>query len=183
VNAEPVLICAVILFTLIAAIYDMFTMRIPNWITVPAFVAALVYHSWFPGGAGLLASLGGFATGFGILMVLWLIGGGGAGDVKLMGALGAWLAVDRTLYVFMASAFLIVLGAIAVLTVQLLRHGGGYVINRYLRGPNPATKKPKTLTEEDYRRYRQRRRIMPFGLPVALGTWLVLAWPFLRGIS
>jgi len=76
-------------FTAVAAVSDLRTRRLPNWLTVPAFAAGLLAHTVVNGFAGLGFALLGFATGFGLLLVLWLIGGGGGGDVKLMGALGA----------------------------------------------------------------------------------------------
>lgn len=106
-------------FTGVAAYVDWRTQKLPNWLTVSCFVSALVFHfvaGFFGeyGGVGtafiqLGWSLVGFATGFGILMVLWLIGGGGGGDVKMMGAMGAWLMPQLTLYVFIISAAITVL--------------------------------------------------------------------------
>ena len=78
----------------VAVPVDLKTRRIPNGLTVPAFVCGVVFHVIRGGWAGLGFSLGGFATGFGILLVLWLIGGGGGGDVKLMG--GHWGVVGCT---------------------------------------------------------------------------------------
>lgn len=175
---EPklVFVAAVTLFTLLAAICDVRTKKVPKWLTVPAFLAALGFHAVVGGWAGLGQSLAGFAVGFGILFVLFLIGGGGAGDVKLMGALGAWLGASYTIYVFVVSTLIVIVGAVAVLVFQAARHGGGYVVKRYVRGPNPVSRGRSKLTEEAYLKWRQRRRIMPYGLPVALGTWLVLVW-------
>ena len=82
---------AVLVFTIIAMVTDLSTRKLPNWLTVPAFVAAIVFHTFTSGWRGLGLCMGGFAVGFGLLLVLWLIGGGGGGEVKLMGALGAWL--------------------------------------------------------------------------------------------
>ncbi len=104
--SSVILMVAVGGFTLVAAVWDLRTKRLPNWITVPAFVAGVIFHvvlgavtqtPWLSGaGHGLLSALAGFATGFLPLMVLWLTGGGGAGDVKLMGAVGAvaWRQTD-----------------------------------------------------------------------------------------
>ena len=106
---------AVILFTLFAVVSDLRTRRIPNWLTVSAFAAGLVYHIATGGLEGLLFSLGGFATGFGTLLILWLMGGGGGGDVKLMGAVGAWLGAFSTILVFIGSALFAIVCTLAVL--------------------------------------------------------------------
>jgi prepilin peptidase CpaA len=65
--------------------------RIPNWLTVPAAAMALLYHTLAPHGIGPLLALAGFAVGFSLLLLPWLLGGGGMGDVKMLAALGAWL--------------------------------------------------------------------------------------------
>ena len=107
---------AVVTLTLVAAVVDWRTRRLPNWLTVPAFLAALLFHATL--GKGILFALAGFGVGFGILLLLMMVGGGGGGDVKLMGAVGAWLGAKLILYVFVISALLIALvggsvGAIA----------------------------------------------------------------------
>lgn len=58
-------------FTLAAAVSDLRVRKLPNWLTVPAFLAALLFHTVHAGWAGLGSALAGFATGFGILLVLW----------------------------------------------------------------------------------------------------------------
>jgi len=106
---------AVILFTSVALTTDLKSRRIPNWLTVSAAILGLVYHIATGGIAGLLLSLGGFATGFGFLLLLWLTGSGGGGDVKLMGAVGCWLGAFTTLLVFIGSAGAAVICMLAVI--------------------------------------------------------------------
>ena len=77
------------IFTPVALLIDVKTKKIPNKLTVPVFAVGLLFQ--IAVGFGLLFALGGFAVGFGLMLVLWLIGGSGGGDVKFMGALGVWL--------------------------------------------------------------------------------------------
>ena len=79
----------VVLFTLICLVMDVRSGRLPNWLTVPMFALGLLVHTAANRWPGLQFSFFGFATGFGVLVVLWLFGGGGGGDVKMMTALGA----------------------------------------------------------------------------------------------
>ncbi|NLX97701.1 MAG: prepilin peptidase [Rhodopirellula sp.] len=170
---NPILI---VVFTLAAAVSDWRTRKLPNWLTVSALAAALLLHTILAGLPGLANALLGFAVGFGILLVLWLIGGSGGGDVKLMGALGAWLGVSLILRVFFLSAALIAVFAGAVLVFAFASNGFVYVRRRYM------TKGKKQATNETDRiRQRQRLRIMPYAVPVAISTWLVLAEAWLRG--
>ena len=94
----------VVIFTAVAAYIDWKTRKLPNVLTVSFFLAGLLFHlihgavtgGWSGAFGELLFALKGFGVGFGILLPLWLIGGGGAGDVKLFGALGAWLGAWLT---------------------------------------------------------------------------------------
>ncbi len=153
----------VVVFTAVAAVVDVRTHRLPNVLTVPAFGLGVLFHVvWGLATQGLWGalsglgwSLAGFAVGFGILLVLWLIGGGGGGDVKFMGALGAWLGPRDTAIVFVASAVINVVLIVLIRTWQ------------FVEG-----KKPQRVQDTDPR---VRRRAMSYGLPVALATWAVLA--------
>lgn len=169
-------VAAVASFTALAAICDLRTKKLPNGLTVPAFAAALMFHTALGGWSGLAGSLAGFATGFGILLVLWLIGGGGAGDVKLMGALGAWLGVKLTLAVFVLSAAFVLLGCFAVVLGQFLTRGALYVRRRYLVRPSERAAKRNRKQTQITAEARQRQRLLPYAVPVALGTWVVLTW-------
>jgi prepilin peptidase CpaA len=168
----------IVAITLAAAVIDMRSRRIPNWFTVPVCVAGLLFHTVTGGLPGLGMSLGGLATGFGILLVLWLIGGGGGGDVKLMGALGAWLGAMSTVFVVVLSAGMAALFSIAVVIVGVARHGYTYVQKRHFRRAEELVSKKKTKRseEEEMAKRRGRRRLLPYALPVALSTWLVLVW-------
>src|SRR5258708_1598366 len=99
-TADWIRVITIVVFTMTAAIIDIRSRRIPNWITVPAALAGLAFHITRSGVDGLLYSLGGFAMGFGILFVLMVIGQGGGGDVKLMGAVGAWLGWKFTVFAY-----------------------------------------------------------------------------------
>lgn len=163
-------------FTAVAAACDLWTKRLPNWLTVTGLVAAVAFHGVTGGWSGLVTALGGFVTGFGILLVLWLIGGGGGGDVKLMGALGAWLGPQWTLSVFLLSAVLAIIATAGVLLSQFVVRGFSYVQRRYMsRAPRTTSRGRGTKRVSDGE-WRSRRRVLPYAVPVALGTWLVLSW-------
>ncbi len=123
-------------FVAIAVFTDLRSQRIPNWLTVSAFAGALVFHLAVAGWTGLASSFCGFATGFVTLLVLFLIGGGGGGDVKLMGAVGAWIGAWPTLLVFVGSAVFVILIMIGMLIKR------GAVANRSLIKPVVKQKLP-----------------------------------------
>lgn len=178
-TATLVFLAAVSTLTLVAAYWDVKTRKLPNWLTVSGFVAALVFHTTIGGIAGLGDSLLGFLTGFAILLILWLTGGGGAGDVKLMGALGAWLLWKGTLCVFFLSAILIVIGYGCWLVYRVGRIVVGVDARPGRRKSLFETLRPKR-TSTDGKPVR-RRGVVPFALPLAVSTWLLLlAWQLLE---
>jgi prepilin peptidase CpaA len=82
-----VVLLTVVLVT--AMCTDLRWSRIPNWLTFPAMGFALLAHAWVGGLEGALFSLGGLGAGLGLFLVLYVTGSSGAGDVKLMAAVGA----------------------------------------------------------------------------------------------
>jgi prepilin peptidase CpaA len=78
---------AIVLF--LAVYLDIRTSRIPNWLTFPAMGSALLAHIWLEGVPGAIISLSGLGTGLILFLVFYFLGDMGAGDVKLMGAVGA----------------------------------------------------------------------------------------------
>jgi prepilin peptidase CpaA len=100
----------------VAAVIDGLKLKVPNWITFPMIISGWIYSatlSPFAGWEGLMFSLVGTAVGLGLLLPLYAIGGMGAGDVKLLAGVGAWVWGTATLYAFVVSA--IVGGVIAVI--------------------------------------------------------------------
>ena len=82
-----IIILTVVLLT--AAYTDLRSSRIPNLLTFTAIAIGLIAHAWLAGFQGIVFSLEGLGVGLGIFALLYASGGIGAGDVKLMGAVGA----------------------------------------------------------------------------------------------
>jgi len=93
--------------------------RIPNWLTVPGLLGGLAVNSLAWGWQGTRASLEGAGLGLALLLPFVLLRGLGAGDWKLMGALGAWLGPSRLIVVLVGTVF--ITGAMAI--VQMIRNG------------------------------------------------------------
>jgi prepilin peptidase CpaA len=79
---------------------DLACHRIPNGLTLGGAVAGLGFQLGWRGWPGLLDGGGGAVLGFFLLLWPYLRGGMGAGDVKALAALGAWLGLEHTLYLF-----------------------------------------------------------------------------------
>lgn len=102
----------------VAVVTDLRSRRIPNWLTGPAFLFALLLHAVTGGvrDAGL-ALLSGLIAG-GVFLVFFLAGGMGAGDVKLMAAVGALAGLHPLRHLLIATALL---GALAAVVTALLK--------------------------------------------------------------
>ena len=155
-------------FTVAALVTDLRHRRIPNVLTVVAFAVAIVFHLLVSGWSGLGFAAGGFGVGFGVMLVLWLIGGGGGGDVKLMGAVGSWLGVFGTLSVFLGGVL------VAVLMTA------GILVGRWLAPKKFAFAKvePGSAQAKSMSR-RGSRTLIPFAVPVCVATWGFVALKFL----
>jgi len=181
-TVDLIQVISVLAFTAVAAVLDYRTRRLPNWLTVSAGVLGLVFHAVTAGLPGIGLSLGGFAVGFGILLVLWLIGGGGAGDVKFMGALGAWMGPKWILITFLLSAVVAMLGGFAVLSVLAAQNGYSRVRDKYFGKrlfPTSAGPLVDGSAATASAAAASRRRLLPYAVPVAVSAWLVLVWQML----
>jgi prepilin peptidase CpaA len=86
-ESAMMVLLAVVLGT--AVVTDFRSSRIPNWLTLPAIVAGICAQTWTNGMAGMMFSLAGLGGGLALFLILHLSGNIGAGDVKLMAAVGA----------------------------------------------------------------------------------------------
>lgn len=156
---------AVAAYTLFGSVWDIRTRRLPNWLTVPMFILGLVLHMGVSGLSGLGFSLAGFATGFGILFVLMAIGGGAGGDVKFMGALGAWVGWKAILLIFIGS------GLIAAIGMVLM------IIWGFFSPPSERSLQSdgkKKLDEEK----KVGRQLIPYAVYASVSAWIVVGGTF-----
>jgi prepilin peptidase CpaA len=108
------------------------------------------------------------------LLPAYAIGGMGAGDVKLLAGVGAWIWGTATFYAFCASA--IVGGLIAVVMV-LLRRGWTKHKNQFwgICSEILTIRDPEQLSEIAAER-KSSMLLLPYGIPIAIGTILYFAW-------
>ncbi len=113
-------IMTVLVIVLAAAVVtDLRSHRIPNILLAPALSLAVLLHTMHGGVDGLIVASGGLALGLVMFLPLYLVGGMGAGDVKLLGVvgslLGPWGAV-------IGGAATMIIGAIFGVIVIAWRH-------------------------------------------------------------
>jgi prepilin peptidase CpaA len=91
VNSAFVIWTLTLTITILAGWVDWRSRKIPNWLTVSGFAVGVGAHALFGGWRGTLTSLEGAGLALALLLPLVLVRGLGAGDWKLMGAVGALL--------------------------------------------------------------------------------------------
>lgn len=96
-------IALAILLTL-AAVCDIRSQRIPNLLVLTGLGLGLAWHIWRGGGPGLLWSLEGLAVAC-CLLLPYALGGLGAGDVKLLGAVGALMGPTFLCWTLLGTIF------------------------------------------------------------------------------
>ncbi len=109
----------VIILVVVAAIWDIKTQKIPNYLTFPSWGIGIIYHMSQNGIDGLIFSIKGLFLGMALLLFFYVLKGMGAGDVKLMGAVGALLGWEGVLKAFFFSA---IIGGIYSIIVILRAH-------------------------------------------------------------
>src|SRR6202043_2762082 len=105
-----------------AAVYDVRYRRIPNWLTVLGVLGGLAINMFiYPVWPGLRFSLAGLGLAFGIYLVLYALRAMGAGDVKLMAAIGAIVGWQNWFGIFVITA--LVGGVISLILITLSGRG------------------------------------------------------------
>ena len=156
---------------IIAAIIDMRTYRIPNLLTYPAMLAALLYHTVTNGLNGLSFSLLGLLVGILLFGIPFFFGLMGAGDAKLMGAVGAVLGTRGVLN---ASLFTAVAGGVFALILLLSHYRDFRFITRTVETIQ-ASLATKCLIRMPVAENQERPKLY-YGLAIASGTLYTMWW-------
>jgi len=165
------------LVAVIAGYTDYRWRRIPNWLTVPALGLGIAVNSIAGGWAGTKTSLLGAGLGLLILLPFVLVRSLGAGDWKLVGALGAFLGPQHLITVLFAT--LLIAGAMALVLViwkkrvrQTLRniwHLLGALVSLRLPAQDVSLDNPEALK-------------IPFGIALAISI-ILYAIAQARGVA
>jgi prepilin peptidase CpaA len=170
--------------TIVAAYIDGAYRRVPNWSTfglaLLGFIANIIFAATGHGGLGLTwyGSLGWSVLGWFIgllpLFLVWFIRGMGAGDVKLIAGMGAWLGGQLVLVVYVVG--LLLGGVMAVLIILLCGKGRTFLASF-------AVLKEKMLSRDKIGSEFGSARslaahsqipLLPYGVPLTIGMLFVL---------
>jgi prepilin peptidase CpaA len=167
-NNAPLLLP--LLLSLGMAWEDIKTRRIPNYLTFSAAAAGLGFQLGVHGWAGLWSGFLGLALGFGLLILPYALKGMGAGDVKALAALGAWLGPRDTFHLFL---YMGICGGLLILAVLAWRRELWSQMQRGWRSLKNLGRRPPSGPETPEANRRQLR--IPYAGALALGM-AVLYW-------
>jgi len=126
----------------VAVVWDVSSRRIPNLLTFGSALAAIAAHAYFGGLTGLGFALLGWVVGVALFFPVFALGGMGAGDIKLLGAIGAWLGAASVIWVGLFSAIAggvlaIIVAAYSGYLKQALRNVWGLLLYWRVAGMRP----------------------------------------------
>jgi len=157
-----------------AAVIDGRCLRVPNWLTYNFLAGGLIVAFWKGGSALLLTSMAGAAVGLLALLPLYSIGGMGAGDVKLMAGVGAWIGPWLTLWAFVSSALVgaVMAAGMMVYSGNLYRH----LAMMHVIGREALTIRNPVVLSERAQERKPTMMLLPYGIPIAVGSIGYFAW-------
>jgi len=167
-----VLLFIVLLVVSFAAIYDIRYRRIPNWLVLAGMLLGIGLNTFLFEWSGLRFSLLGLGLAFLVYFPLYLLRGMGAGDVKLMASVGAMVGWTNWIGIFIITAILGGLAAVALLfSRNRLLYGltnVGYMVGDLL------SFRPPYARNEELDLSSGRSMKLPHGVFIALGSFVFL---------
>ncbi|MFL5761828.1 MAG: prepilin peptidase [Thermomicrobiales bacterium] len=159
---NPVLQVLILVVVSIAVVTDIRRRRIYNVLTFPTMALGIVLNTALHGGAGLLLSVMGLLLGATIFFIPVAAGGRGAGDLKLLAAVGA---LGGPVFVFWCAIFTSMVGGLFAVAVLLYKRrlvsvAGGMALDLY--------------TQQAPRMNSNIR--LPYAIPIALGAVAALVF-------
>lgn len=157
-----------------AAWIDGKQLRVPNWLTFPMVLSGLIYGTCVGGWEGLGASLLGMFVGLITMLPIYAVGGMGAGDVKLMAGLGAWLGWNVAFNAFIWTVFTGAIMAIIMVAYsgEWKKHYGQFLM---IWNEWTTIRDPKKLSEIAAER-KPRMYLLPYGIPMTVASIAYFFW-------
>lgn len=172
VKLDAPLVVALAALVLTAAAWDVVTRRIPNLLVIGGVLLGFVLQSGIHGWAGFRTAGLGFLFGFAVFLPIMLLSGKGAGDIKLMAAVGAIAGHNNVPLIFV----LIALAGGVMAVVLLLWRGGGwrvlgnivFILGELIRLRPPHQRRPELSLDHP------KAVTLPYGVAIAAGALFFL---------
>ncbi len=155
---------------IISVITDIKERRILNIVTFPTILFGVVFHTVSNGINGLLFSSLGLLLGMALLIIPYALGGMGAGDVKLLGAVGA---LQGSLFVFQAFLYTCIAGAIFATIILIRRKQFFSRLKNITVVLSLAKNNPTYLNQLDKK---DLSYSIPYGVAICTGTIFTFVW-------
>ena len=165
------IIATLLSFISLCVVIDVRSRRIPNALSGCAMLCGAALNTFYFGGEGLVASLSGLTAAVVVLFGPFALGGVGAGDVKMMGAVGALLGPRLALIGLLAG---MVLGGL-IMTVALARRGRLEEKLAATISMIAGTAVTRSLSPLKRSAAEQSAVALPYSVPLGIGTMAVLA--------
>lgn len=162
---------------ILCATTDLRQRRIPNLLTYPTILFAVPVYSYIDGWDGFLFSVGGLTFGFAVFLIPYLLGGMGAGDVKLMSGVGAVLGFQQTAVCFL---FVVICGGIMALGFMVYRRILKETLSKAFLGVlYMGLNRDVSLLKADKNKIAQEG--IPYGVAITGGVFLFFLYLILNG--
>ena len=163
-----------LLVVLGAAVYDVRYRRIPNWLSMSGVLLGLALNAFlYQGWPGLRLSLQGLGIGFGVYFLLYMLRAMGAGDVKLMAAVGAIVGPRDWFGTFLITA--VIGGAMALILVASKGRVKKTLWNVSFILSEMKSGRPAYIGKEELDVRNPKALGLPHGAVIAVGTIFFLA--------
>lgn len=160
------------LIVFVAAITDLRSRRIPNWLTLPALPIGITAQTVY--GNGFWEGLVGALAGLLALFPLFAVGAGGAGDIKLFAVVGAFTGPRNLLIIFVLVALI---GGLAAIMVSWRARALGRVLTNAASILSSFLRLRWTELREKSELSGPGRIRLAYGAVIAAGTLVFLWYP------
>ncbi|MFQ5489331.1 MAG: prepilin peptidase [Phycisphaerae bacterium] len=165
--------CAILVpGVLLASWIDYAQRKVPNWLNAALIALGFGVQGFFNGPTGLWVGFCGMWVGFGVLIIPWMMHGMGAGDVKLMAAIGVWFGPWMTLVSFALGA---VIGGIIASIMILAGKKMRYALANLGVIMVKCTSRDTLFSDfGSAKSFGNTSALLPYGVPLTIGSLIVL---------
>jgi prepilin peptidase CpaA len=163
-----------------AAIWDLRVRRIPNWLSLAGLISGIALNSFLFGMSGLKESLEGMGIAFAVYFVLYLFRAMGAGDVKLMAAVGSFVGPADWFFIFVITA--LIGGVIALAVLASRKRLRKTFDNVFFIVAEMMHFRAPYMGREELSVKSQKAFTLPHGAVIGLGCMVFISWPLISAI-